>query len=443
MNSCTLILAGSDAAAFGWVWHFSFLILLVLLSGMFSGSESVLFSLSRHQLELYARSANPLRRLAAGLMRSPKRTLMTILLGNTTVNVLLFAATYVLSQSLEPRLGWWVTPFGAVFSILVVLIGGEVVPKVIAVSLADRLAPVSAAVIGTAGTVLTPLNIVLNAVLVEPLTRVLFGRSGADVSRHRISTDELKSLLELNSHRGWISRTEDLYLREVIDLHDLEVAHIMTPRVEMSAFDIARPVDELREMMRATRLTKIPVFEGSIDNVLGWIYAKVLFFDPGRPLRELLTPVRYVPQVINCEQLLAHFRDTKSQIAIVVDEFGGVAGLVTLEDVIEEIVGDIYDPEDEPDRPEIARISDSAYDVSGRLSLHYWAETFGIARLTDQVATVGGLVMHELGRTPAVDDVVRIANIELTVTETRGRRIERLRLRLIEEDDAAAAEVDS
>ncbi|RMF75782.1 MAG: HlyC/CorC family transporter [Planctomycetota bacterium] len=437
MSFCAIIAASETPATLGWLWQGVLLIVLVCLSGLFSGSESVLFSLSQHQLDQYRRSSNPLRRAAAALMRAPKRTLMTILLGNTTVNVLLFAVTYVLSHSLEPQLGWWVTPVSAAFSILVVLVGGEVIPKVLAVSLADRLAPISAAVVSAAAVVLTPINVVLNLVFIEPLTRLLFGHKGGESHVHRITTDELKSLLELNAHRGWFTRTEDLYLREAIDLHDLKVGDIMTPRVEMQAFDIARPVEELRQMMRATRLTKIPVYEGSIDNILGWIYAKVLFFEPDRPLRELLTPVRFVPQVISCEQLLKHFRDTRSQIAIVVDEFGGVAGLVTLEDVIEEIVGDIYDPEDQPDEPELQRVSDTEYDVSGRLSLHYWAETFGIARLTNKVATVGGLVMHELGRTPSVGDVVRIANLELRVTRMRGWRVERLRLRLLDGEGGA------
>jgi CBS domain containing-hemolysin-like protein len=172
------------------------------------------------------------------------------------------------------------------------------------------------------------------------------------------------------------------------------------------------------------------VFDGTRDNIVGLVYAKVLFFNPDKTLRELVQPVRFVPELATCEQLLVHFRSTKTQLAIAVDEYGGVAGLVTLEDVIEQIVGELHDPEDVPDEPDIQPLPDGAYDISGQLSVHYWVETFALPPRVERVATVGGLVMARLGRPAQAGDVVELGNIRLQVTRVRRRRIERLQLRL-------------
>ena len=235
----------------------------------------------------------------------------------------------------------------------------------------------------------------------------------------------------MSRRRGLINRTEDLYLREVIDLSKIRVRDIMVPRVEVVMFDVNDPPEELRNLMRRTRLTKIPVYDDAIDSIVGLVYAKILFFEPDKPLRELVTPVQFVPELITGEQLLHHFRQTRSQIAIVVDEFGGMAGLVTLEDLAEEIVGEIHDPEDQEVEPEIIQISDTEYEISGRLSVHYWVEMFGISELTERVTTVAGLGTARLGRPAQVGENVTIGNVRLGVIAADGPRIERLRLTLL------------
>jgi CBS domain containing-hemolysin-like protein len=432
MSANSFILATVEFSWLGVFLHAALLLPLVVLSGMFSGSETVLFALTPAELQQQAASSNPLRRLAARLMKQPKRTLTTILVGNTTVNVLLFATSYVLFRDLAAQVGAWVTPVAGIASVMLVVVGGEVVPKVVAVALAQRLAPFSATVVHFSGYVLGPLGRVLDIVAVEPLTRLIFGRPGYGVAREgKLSTSELKTLLEMSRRRGLINRTEDVYLREVIDLSTIRVRDMMVPRVEVEIFDVNGPSEELRDMMRRTRLTKIPVYDGAIDDILGLVYAKILFFEPDQPLRELVTPVRFVPELITGEQLLQHFRQTKSQIAIAVDEFGGMAGLVTLEDVLEEIVGEIHDPEDEEAEPEIVQISDTEYEISGRLSVHYWAEMFGISELTERVTTVAGLVTARLGRPAQIGENVTVGNVRLGVTAADGPRIERLRLTLL------------
>ncbi len=405
------------------------LAVLVVLSGTFSGSETVLFALTPAQIQQQAASSNPFRRLAARLMQRPRSTLTTILIGNTAVNVFLFATSYVLFRDLAARVGAWLNPVAGVASILLVVVFGEVVPKVLGVTLTLRLVPVAAAVVQVAGYVFRPLGWLLNVLVTEPLTRLFLGPSSRAAPK-RLSSDELKALLEMSRNRGVINRIEDAYLREIIDLSDLRVRDIMVPRVEMKVFDIDSSPDELRGLMRATHLTKVPVYRRSPDNIVGLIYAKILFLDRDKPLRKLVMPVRFVPELITVEQLLLHFRKTRSQIAIAVDEFGGTAGLVTLEDAMEVIVGEIHDPEDTVADPEIVQRGDCEYEVSGRLGIHYWGETFGVEELPARVATVGGLVIARLGRPPRVGDVIEIGNVRLEVLRTSGRRVDRLRVTL-------------
>ncbi|MEW6251559.1 MAG: hemolysin family protein [Planctomycetota bacterium] len=443
----TLMLAAQDVNWVAFTLNAALVPVLVLLSGWYSGSEPVLFSLTRLHIEHNARSGNPLRRIAAGLMQRPQRTLAVILLGNTAVNVLLYANTYLLFAQLGPALGVWAKILPAVFSLLVVSICCEAIPKALGVRLADRLAPYSAALIHFSGYVLRPAYRVLDLLLIEPLNRLLWGRVGVAEGRPpEISTFELQTLLDMSRRQGVINPVENAFLREVIHLRDLRVRDVMTPRVEVVAYDVNAPAEGLRELMRATRRKKVPVYEGTVDQIIGLVYAKMLFLEPQRSLRQLLMPVRFVPELSTCEQLLHHFRQTRTQLAIAVDEYGGMAGLVTLEDVLESIVGDLPSP-DQPEEPEIVQLAEDEYDVSGRLSVHYWPQLFGLPRLTEGVATVGGLVIARLGRPGRPGDVVQLGNMELRVTRLKGRRVDRVRIRLLPPEetrpDAGAAEAET
>jgi putative hemolysin len=425
---------GAPLSAAGVALNIALILLLVMMSGVFSGSETVLFSLTPVQLERAALSRNPLRRLAAQLMARPKQTLTAVLLANTAVNVLLFATSYVLFQRLSARYeAAWITPVSGLASVLLVVIGGEVVPKVIGVTLADRLAPIAGGLMRVTGIVALPLGRAIDWLLAEPFARVVLGKS----QTHRdedptLSTIELKTLLEMSQRAGTIRWLEDTFLRAIVDLGQTRVRDVMVPRVEMVAYDVDAPADGLRDLIRETRFKKIPVYEGSKDNMIGLVYAKILFLNPDKPLREIVSPVRLVPELASCERLLVHFRESRSQVAIVIDEYGGVAGLVTLEDVLEEIVGELHEPEDEYEEPDIRALADGAYDISGALSVQYWADTFRLPPRVERVATVGGLVMAKLGRAGRVGDVVRLGNVELKVAALRHRRIHRLHLRLLD-----------
>lgn len=427
------LLASVDFTTTGVALQLGLILSLVFLSGLFSGSEAVLFSLTPTELQRDILSNNPLRRLVGQVMQSPKNTLATILVANTAVNVLLFSVSYVFFSKLSGQYGDWITPVSAVASILLVLVFGEVIPKVLGVAMAQQLAPGCALLVRVSSFAFGPIGRLLDFLVIEPFHRLFFPQAERVAKSHRLEPDEIKTLLELNRQRGLLNADEDTLLRELIDLSGVRVRDLMVPRVEMVAFDIDDPREQLLAMMRETHLKKLPVYEGEIDQVVGLVYAKTAVFNPEEPLQKLISPVHYVPDVITAEQVLLHFRDTRSQLAIVVDEYGSVSGLVTLEDVLEEIVGEIRGPDEDSGPAEVITISETEYDLSGSLSVQFWAETFGLPPMVGRIATVGGLVVSQLGRPARVGDIVQIQNVELKVTEVQRRRVQRIYLRLIED----------
>jgi len=421
-----------------WLWVL--LLLLLIASGLVSGSETALFSLSRHDLYQLSRSSRPLQRLAARLMHHPRRVLLTILIANTLVNVLIFAISYV-SFGREAGEGerstLWAS-LGSVGSLVAVIVFGEVVPKGAAMGRARQLAPLAAPLVSGLSYVLTPLRVLLDGMIVEPLTRLL---APARTEPALVTTQELHLLVEVSQRRGVIDDDESALLQEVLELGQRKVRDEMVPRVDLKAFDIDGKPADLRRFMQEHRLKKAPVYRGDIDHIEGLIYAKSLFLHEQQDLRRLLRPVRYVPEQMRLDQLLEHFQHTKTQIAIVVDEFGGTAGLVTLEDALESVVGEIEPPERAPSVPSVEQIDDQTFLVAGGLSLREWADALGRRLRDPSVATLAGLVLAELGRVPQPGDVVRIGNVQLTVHQMRKRRIERLKIELVDVSSAPGQSV--
>ena len=418
-------------------WQWLVLLMLLCCSGFFSGTETALFSLSGHDLHVMRRAGRRTERLAANLMADPRRLLATLLIGNNTVNVLIFANSYVLMRHVAGDLGPAAASLGGLVSLLVVIVFGEIVPKVIAAAGATKVSPLVAPIIHVFQIVISPVRVVLEWVFVIPLMR-LIGRP-APGSPH-VTADELKTLLEMSRKDGVIDPGESSWLQQVVDLAEARVREVMVPRLEVRAFDVARPPDELFAMMREARFTKTPVYEDDLDHVIGLVYARDVIRQPDRPLRDSIRPVRFVPEQMRLEQLLSHFRDTGTQLAVVVDEYGGMSGLVTLEDVAEHIVGDIRDDDLPPDRPEVEPLADGEFSVAGRLGVRALARAFGPTVLDEPVDTIAGLCVAKLGRIPRQGDEITLGNLVLTVESMVGRRVERVRLRLTDEPSEEGGE---
>ncbi len=404
---------------------FIFLAILLCCSAVLSGSETALFSLSKYQLGQFQHSEHRLQRMAASLMRDPRKVLLTILMGNTTVNVLIFASSYVLADNISRTSPLLASVWGIVTLVLVVVIG-EVLAKTFAISVAVRIAPAVALLIRALQTVFAPVRIVLEYLLVAPISRLLVG--GPDRHPQRVTVDELKALVDLHEHV--MAPRENDMLQEVVALSSVKVASIMVPRVDMAAFDLSEPRHKILSIIRERRHTRIPVYENSIDEIIGLIHARDLYLNPNTEPSKLCQPVKFIPEQMTADRLLTHFRESQSQLAVVVDEYGGVSGLVTLKDVVEQIVGDIEQPLDS--EPAVEQIGPRSFRLAGHLNIQPWYEAFGIGDPDYRVMTLGGLVTARLGRLPCEGDELRIGKARLIVEQMKGKRVQRV---LVELDD--------
>lgn len=413
------------------LWQLIAMVGLLACSAFFSGSETALFSLSQAQLLKFRQSGGRVGRTIDSLLRQPRRLLMVILLGNQLVNVAFFAIATALIVRLDQVEG-----AAAYRSLMVpiplvaIIMLGEVCPKNLAISAPGPFARTIAVPLALLVKLLGPVQGAFSAWLIEPLTRLL-EPSGRVSSR--LTSDELSELLALSSGHGAIPANESAWLQEVIGLGGRKVGEIMVPRVDIVAYDADAPAAGLVALFRRTRLVKVPVYRHDLDHTLGVVYAKELLLNPQRSVADMAKPVPFVPETGTVDKLLMQFRKTRSQMAIVVDEYGGTAGLVSLEDALEEIVGEIT-AEGEHIAEPVRRLGDNEYEIDGNLAIHDWTGVFGIDLRAQRISTIGGLVMSLLDRVPVVGDVAVTGNLQFTVESMRGPRIRRLRLRMLSED---------
>jgi putative hemolysin len=406
---------------------------LLVLSAFFSGSETALFSLSEGQLLGMSQSRRRLARLVPALMRRPDNVLTTALLGTNIVNILY----YVLSGSLAIEARRQVT-HGALWSAvlgttapLVMILLAEITPKTVAFLSAGRWAPPAAPVFGALGRVVGPLERVLTAGVIRPLTALLAPRQ---ITPGPLSAEELSSLLTVSEKRGLIGADENALLREVIELSDLRAADIMVPRVDVLAYNADDPPEGLLERIRERRFTRVPVYEGDLDHVVGVVHAKRLLVERPPSLRDVMIPPVFIPESATLEKVLAQLRFSRRHLAVVVDEYGGTAGVLALEDVLEEIVGEIIEAGDADEGEALVRqVGPREWLVAGDLAIHEWEEFLPEDLQAGRFSTVGGLVISVLGRIPAMGESVRYSNIVFTVEGMRGRRVSLLRVRLEEQ----------
>ncbi len=427
---------------------FLFLVVLALLvvSALFSGSETVLFSLTRHDRARMKKSSNRLEVLAATLLDDPRSLLTTILLGNMLCNILNFVISAILLGRLDAALQSSANQtniLGRIFVGSLVIVPpllvtyvSDVFPKVVGSLNNLRIAPLIAVPIATLVRLLWPLCRAIDIGVMRPVHRLV----GTRKDQLAFSADELRELLEMSERQGVIDVSENQLLQEVVRIAELKVRDVLTPRVDVVAFDIRESPDTLLAIFAKSHLAKVPVYEGQIDNLLGLIYAKTLLMldDPRKAdLRKLIQSVRFVPEQQPLDKLLVHFRQTKSQIAVVVDEFGGVVGVVALEDIVEQMVGDIHEPHDAP-ATQVQRISPDEYLVPGDLSISDWMDAFGARIESTHTTTVAGLLSATLKRLPREGDEITLAHLRMRVESMRGRRVDKVRLKLLAEPSLSA-----
>lgn len=410
---------------------------LLACSAYFSGSETALFSLTRHQCHELSRAHSIATNAITRLIGARRDVLVTLLMGNMFVNVMYFVIGTVLILSLTKRgeIGAAVGNAINIAAVLLLILVGEVLPKLVASRYALSWSMVVAVPLLVVHRVLSPLRVVLRATVVDPFSRLL-APSGRPVE---LSPAELERLLELSQHQGVIDAHEEQTLQQVLSLGQMKVLDLMRPRVDIKAFNLADDAKNLIEMARQWPFSRFPVYRGDLDQIEGIVHARqVLLSKPqtAAQVQKLIQPVWFVPELQRADQLLIELRRRQSPMAVAVDEYGGTAGLVTLEDVVENMVGQIAHPDEPQEAPKVQSIGSHHWRVSAQLSIREWPNVFGPVTPIANVSTVGGLVMARLGRMPSVGDSTTLGNLSIEVETMKGRRIDALLLRLQDQPNA-------
>jgi putative hemolysin len=401
-------------------------VILILVGGFFAASEMALITVKRYRLSQLADDGNRAARTARRLVEDPGRFLATIQIAITFLGFLSGAVGAVAFSSglarlirLLPSQLAFITDSADVIAFVVVtllialvsIIIGELVPKTLALNYPERLALAVARPIGFIERILSPIVWVVSrssALLVR-----LMGGTEKPQGGY-LSVEELKTLVETGSEQGGIEEDEKEMIHGVIELGDKRVHEVMVPRIGIRAVNVDDPIDEVLDMIIAAGHSRLPVFEESLDNIVGILYAKDLLpylKSNGRAtgnidLRKLVRPPVYVPESKAVDELLHDMQTAKRHIAIVVDEYGGTAGLVTMEDVVEEIVGEIQDEYDTEEAmvETIEADGEVAFRLDGRVSMDDLRDLFDLSDddEPDEEAydTVGGFIVHREGRIP-------------------------------------------
>ncbi|MBV8082702.1 MAG: HlyC/CorC family transporter [Candidatus Eremiobacteraeota bacterium] len=417
---------------------------LVVLSAVFSAAEATLLALSR--LRLLQRTNDDVGKSLSKLLDDRNRYLTAMLVGNTIV---LLAADSIAT---------WLAIQAGIFSpvlvatiamALLVLIFAEILPKMIAVQDPMRWAPRIAWFLHAMAVVLAPITWVLVGIA-SGLIRLF----GGDPKAHGpyVTEDDIRALVNAGEEHGVIEEEEKEMIHSIFELSDTAVSEVMTPRIDIVCADADGPVSSGVDLAIKEGYSKIPVYEGNIDHIIGVVHDRELLVaatrgEVSKRLRELMRPVKAIPETKKVDELIREMQAEKVSVAIVVDEYGGTAGLVTMEDLLEEIVGEIMDEYDEAehDRPaEIKQLADGDAVVDARMRIEEVNEELGLHLPTEDYESIGGYAFGQFGRVPLPGDEISVEDgISLVVEETAGRRLRSVRIKKAGRTNGAATTANS
>jgi len=402
------------------VWIWPVLLALLTCSGFFSSAETALFALTPSEV---VRMPTSVRRL----LGKPRNLLVTVLLGNLVINLLFFSFAGRLLPG-DGGKGDLAVGLGA---LVAVLVAGEILPKTLGLRARTGIASFSAPVLGLMVRLLGRPRQILIRVL-ERCSSVVTARIS---SEHALTAESLGHVLERRADEGLLLDVEADLLAEIIELSEVRVREVMTPRVDVlfvkqSGEDREAVVEEALRR----RITWLPVIGSLPDEVVGCVHLRDMVRHPERPLSQMAMPVKFVPEVASALDLIETLREDRADEAVVVDEWGGTAGCVTLEDVFEEIVGDLLEEEEE--RPLVARpLGGGRFRVPGSLSIRDWNDAFGHGVVPREFETVGGFVTALVGKIPQVGDQAYWGGLAMVVHEMRGRRVHSVDIGIAHQDE--------
>lgn len=407
-------------------------ILLLSLSAFFSSAETALTTVSKMRIRTLAEAGDKKAITLMKVIENPGKMLSMILVGNNIVN--LSASSMMTTLTME-LFGSKAVGVATGVLTLLILVFGEITPKTMATLNAERLSLAYAGIVYWLMRLLTPVIFLVNKLSMAVMFLL---RVDPNKKPDAITEDELRTIVEVSHEEGVIESEEKKMINNVFDFGDAVARDVMVPRIDMVMVDVNATYKELIELFRKERFTRIPVYENSTDNVIGIINVKdFLLYDNAQKfsLRDLLRQPLYTYEYKKTAELMVEMRKTSNNIIIVLDEYGATAGLITLEDMLEEIVGDIRDEYDEDEEDEVKEIAPNEYLVSGSAKLDDLNDRLDLELESEDYDSIGGLVIGLLEHLPEEGEAVDCGNIRLVVEHVEKNRIDKIRLFIQQESD--------
>ncbi len=409
--------------------QFIILLFLLALSGFFSSSETALTTVNKIRMRTLADAGDARASFVLKVIGNPSKMLSAILIGNNIVN--LYASS--LSTMLATKL-WGNEAVGLATGVLtlLILVFGEITPKTISTISAETIALRFARYIYVIMVVLTPVIAVVNQLSFMVL-RLL--RVDPNKKAEAITEDELRTIVEVSHEEGVIESEEKKMINNVFDFGDSVAKDIMVPRIDMSFVDVNAAYPELMDQFREEKYTRFPVFEETTDNVIGVINIKDIFLGgdvEDFSVRKFLRQPLYTYEFKKVSELMLEMRKTDVNIVIVLDEYGATAGLITLEDMLEEIVGEIRDEYDGDEEELVRELGECEYVVEGSMKLDDLNDRLGLSLESEDYDSIGGLVIGYLDHLPEEGEDVTIGNVRLVVEHVEKNRIDKIHVYMLE-----------
>lgn len=401
-------------------------IILLSASAFFSSAETALMTSNKLKMRNLADNGNKRAAKVLKVTENTDKMLSAILIGNNIVNLTASSISTTLTLKI---FGSKLVGIATGILTFLILVFGEITPKNVASKNAENMALAYIGVISFLVTLLTPVIFIVNTVAKFVIS--IFNKNGDD--NNAVTEEELRAMVEYSHEEGIIENEEKKMIVNVVDFGDTVAGDIMVPRVDMVMVDEKSSYEEILQVFREERYTRIPVYEETPDNVIGILNVKDFLLIEDKEnfvMKELLREPLYTYEYKKTSALMMDMRKTGANIVIVLDEYGITAGLITLEDMLEEIVGEIRDEFDADEDEGITKVSDLEYLIDGSTNLDDINDRIGLSLSSEEYESIGGLIMEKLGRLPVEGEIINFDNIVLTVKKMDHARIEKVCLKL-------------
>jgi putative hemolysin len=407
------------------------LLILLFLSGFFSGSETALFSLSRVQVEKIVLSSSKKGKYIEKLLERPRRLIISILLGNEFVNISISSiSAAIIIHLLGNEILW----MNIVIVLPILLLFGEITPKTIAIKNSERFALFVAGPLTHFSRIITPTRWLIRTIS-DRIVNLFVSESSRTGSL--LTEDVIKTIVEDGEKEGVIDSLEREYIYKVFDFGDARMDDVMTPRPNMFYLPAEMPITEMIREIKDKHFSKVPIFRENHDNIIGILFANDLIelndeeiTQSEKTLQKILRKPYFVPRTKRADELFQTFQLRKISVAIVLDEYGGVQGLVSMEDLLEAIFGDITD-EYEEDSDQHEKIGEHLFRINANMNLEEFNELMDTELISDEVDTIGGFVFALFGELPKLNAKIEYQSLIFTVEKIDSNRIESLMVKKI------------